>query len=105
MPVPPDKAARDILVMSSEHVAQKLPSPSRFEPMSGSTPRERLLAALELYEVGEQMARARLRREHPDFDDAAIETAVVRWRQERPGAPYGDHPGPPSTRTLGDAAP
>jgi len=41
----------------------------------------------------------------PDFDDAAIETAVVRWRQERPGAPYGDHPGPPSTRTLGGAAP
>ncbi|CCH71743.1 conserved hypothetical protein [Nostocoides australiense Ben110] len=55
--------------------------------------------------MGEQMARARLRREHPDFDDAAIETSVMRWRQERPGAPYGDHPGPPSTRTLGGAAP
>ncbi len=57
--------------------------------------------ALELSDLGEQMTRARLRRERPDLEPDEVEALVVRWRQDRPGAPFGDFPGPPSTRTLG----
>ncbi len=56
--------------------------------------------ALELSDLGEQMTRARLRREHPDLEAHEVEALVVRWRQDRPGAPFGDYPGPPR-RTLG----
>jgi predicted protein tyrosine phosphatase len=61
---------------------------------------ERLGVALELYEVGERMLRQRLRRERPHATPDEIEAEVVRWLRRRPGAEYGDHPGPRSTRTL-----
>lgn len=58
----------------------------------------RLRVALDLYEVGEQMQRQRLRRRHPQADDDQIEAEVRAWRRRRPGAEHGDHPGRPSRR-------
>lgn len=69
--------------------------------MSLSSPEERLRVALDLADLGEQMMRARLRREQPDLDDAGLQAAIERWRQDRPGAPLGDCPGRPYPRPLG----
>jgi hypothetical protein len=66
---------------------------------SSDTAAERLLVALELYEVGERMLRQRLRRERPHATLDEIDAEVGRWLRRRPGAEHGDHPGPPSTRT------
>jgi Rv0078B-related antitoxin len=64
------------------------------------SPAARLRAALELFEVGEAMLRSRLRRERPDADEAEIEAEIALWLQRRPGAEFGDFPGPASTRRL-----
>ena len=69
--------------------------------MSASTPEERLRIALDLADVGIEMMRTRLRRENPDASDAWLDAAMLRWMHDRPGAPFGDYPGPLSTRTLG----
>jgi hypothetical protein len=69
--------------------------------MSQSTPEERLRVAFDLFEVGVQMTRFRLRREHPDFTDDQIEASVMAWLHDRPGAPFGDYPGSASPRVLG----
>ncbi len=61
---------------------------------------DRFRAALELYEVGENMLRQRLRRERPDASARDIDAAIAAWLQRRPGAEHGDHPGPPSARQL-----
>lgn len=58
----------------------------------------RLRAALELYELGEQMYRQRLRRDRPGADELEIEAEVLAWLQRRPGAEHGDCVGPPSCR-------
>lgn len=58
----------------------------------------RLRLALDMYEVGEQMQRQRLLREHPDLTREAIEAEVQRWRLRRPGAEFGDAVGRPSQR-------
>ncbi len=71
--------------------------------MSATTAEDRLRIALELAEVGEQMVRMRLRREHPEWDDEHLRLAMEGWMRHRPGAPIADHPGPRSTRVLGDA--
>lgn len=55
----------------------------------------RLRTALDLYELGESIRRAQLRREHPDATDEEIETLLVAWLQERPGAEHGDSWGRP----------
>lgn len=73
--------------------------------MSATTPEERLRIALDLADVGVQMVRTRLRREHPEWDAVQLEEAMAAWMQERPGAPLGDHPGPRSSRVLGRATP
>ena len=69
--------------------------------MSFDTPAERLRIAIEMSDLGEQMARARLKREQPDLDEAGLDAAIVAWRAYRPGAPFGDYPGPASSRDLG----
>lgn len=51
-------------------------------------------AALDLFDLGERMLRQRFGREHPDATDAEIEAAVAVWRTTRPGAVWGDAPGP-----------
>lgn len=58
----------------------------------------RLRVALDMYEVGEQMQRQRLRREHPDLTDRQIEAQVQEWRLRRPGAEFGDAVRRPSQR-------
>lgn len=62
------------------------------------TPAERMRLALDMYEVGERMQRARLRREHPDATDEQIEALVQEWLRHRPGAEFGDAVGRPSRR-------
>jgi hypothetical protein len=66
--------------------------------VADSTAAQKLRLALDMYEVGEQMQRMRLRRERPDADAADIEAAVDAWRMTRPGAETGDSAGRMSTR-------
>jgi hypothetical protein len=51
--------------------------------------------ALDLFELGENMLRQRLRRERPQASEEEIEEAVRVWRTSRPGAELGDAPGSP----------
>jgi hypothetical protein len=46
-----------------------------------------------MYDFGERMQRARLRRVHPDASDEEINAAVETWLVSRPGAPLGDAAG------------
>lgn len=55
----------------------------------------RLRTAFDLYSLGESIRRAQLRRERPDATDAEIETLLVAWLHERPGAEHGDSWGRP----------
>jgi hypothetical protein len=48
-----------------------------------------------MYEFGEQMERARLRRLDPAATDAEIDAAISAWLRTRPDAPVGDASGPP----------
>lgn len=71
--------------------------------MSGSQPSpetmaRRMRVAMDMYEVGEQMLRQRLRRERPAAAGADIDAEVVAWRLHRPGAEHGDSAGAPSQR-------
>jgi hypothetical protein len=54
--------------------------------------------ALDMYEVGQQMLRQRLRRERPAAADVEIDIEVTAWRLRRPGAEHGDSAGVPSQR-------
>lgn len=58
----------------------------------------RLRTALDLYEVGERMQRARLRRTRPDATAEEIDAEIRAWLRRRAGAEHGDFPGPPSPR-------
>jgi len=60
-----------------------------------------LRAAFDLYEAGVELTRARLRREHPGEDDAAIERRLAAWLCSRPGAEHGDGPGRPREADRG----
>ncbi len=65
--------------------------------MPVDTPLARLRIAFDLYDLGEQMMRARLKREHPTWTSAQVQAAIERWLRERPGAEFGDCPGRPIT--------
>jgi hypothetical protein len=56
---------------------------------------ERLRQAFDLHDAGVSMMRARLRREHPEEDDAAIDARLRAWLHTRPGAEFGDAEGVP----------
>jgi hypothetical protein len=58
----------------------------------------KLRLALDLYEVGEQLQRQRLRRGSPTADVAEIEAELRAWRVRRSGQLAGHHPGRPSAR-------
>lgn len=60
----------------------------------------RLRVALDLFEVGVQMTRSRIRRENPEFDEQQVEARVQAWLHDRPGAQFGDFPGAASSRVL-----
>lgn len=68
--------------------------------VSASQVAARFRTALDLYEVGENMLRQRLRRELPDASARDIDAAIAAWLQRRSGAEHGDHPGPRSSRQL-----
>lgn len=55
----------------------------------------RFKTAMDLYELAESMLRQKLRREHPECDEATIDAMVVAWRLRRPGAELGDSVGSP----------
>jgi hypothetical protein len=55
----------------------------------------RLDLALDLFETGEAMMRAVLRRRRPGASAAAIEDELRAWLATRPGAEYGDGQGVP----------
>jgi hypothetical protein len=57
----------------------------------------RLRTALDLCELGENLRRAQLRREHPDATDEDIEALLIAWLEARPGAEHGDAWGRPIT--------
>lgn len=57
-------------------------------------PGTRLRIALELHDLGVQMQRQRLRREHPEWSDADLADAM----RDRPGAEHGDAAGTRSNR-------
>ncbi len=59
------------------------------------TPAERLRVALELFEFGVDLMRQKFRREAPTATKAEIETRLVAWLQDRPGAEFGDAVGRP----------
>jgi hypothetical protein len=66
--------------------------------VSDAAPARRLRLALDMFEFGEQMQRARLRRRRPQASDAEIDEAVRLWLLSRPGATLGDAEGRPSQR-------
>lgn len=66
--------------------------------MSDSAAARRIRAVFDMYEFGEQMYRAKLRRERPGATKEEIEALVRTWRTNRPGAPMGDAVGRLSTR-------
>ena len=66
--------------------------------MSPSAAARRLILALDMYELGEHMQRARLRRLNPAATEADIDTAIRSWLLTRPGANLGDAEGHPSSR-------
>ena len=60
------------------------------------TPAQRLRIALDLFEFGVDMMRQRLRRETPEATESEIQTRLVAWLQQRPGAELGDGVGRPA---------
>ncbi len=56
---------------------------------------QRLRIALDLFEFGADMMRQKLRRETPNATEAEVQTRLVSWLQDRPGAEHGDGVGRP----------
>ena len=50
--------------------------------------------ALDLFETGVDVMRQNLRRRHPEAHDEEIERLLGEWLRQRPGAEFGDCPGP-----------
>ncbi len=57
----------------------------------------RLDLAFDLFETGEAMMRAVLRRRQPEASAGAVEDALRTWLATRPGAEHGDGQGIPGT--------
>lgn len=62
----------------------------KIEATFHETPAQRLRTALDLFEFGTDMMRQKLRRETPNATADEIQTRLVAWLQERPGAEFGD---------------
>jgi Rv0078B-related antitoxin len=54
---------------------------------------ERLRLALDMFGLGEDLMRQKLRREHPGATADEVESMLRAWLQTRPGAEHGDCPG------------
>ena len=59
---------------------------------------ERFRVALDMYEFGERMQRARLVRERPNATESEIVAEIQKWLLSRPDAPFGDAVGHVSDR-------
>jgi hypothetical protein len=59
---------------------------------------ERCRVSLDLFDLGVQMYRQRVRRQHRQYDEEAVEAEVQAWLFRRPDAEFGDYPGRPSSR-------
>jgi hypothetical protein len=59
---------------------------------------ERFRMTLDLFDLGVQMYRQRMRRENPHGSEESVEAQVQAWLLRRPGAEFGDYPGRPSSR-------
>ena len=68
----------------------------KLEATLQETPAQRLRTALDLFEFGVDMMRQRLRRETPEATEGEIQTRLVAWLQQRPGAELGDGAGRPA---------
>lgn len=55
----------------------------------------------DLLAFAERAIELHLRRENPMASKEDVETAVNKWRRERPGAPFGDCSGPVQVRPIG----
>jgi hypothetical protein len=56
---------------------------------------ERLRLALDMFGLGEDLMRQKLRREHPEATTEEVERMLLGWLQTRPGADHGDCVGRP----------
>lgn len=59
----------------------------------------RLRLAIEMYEVGESIMLAKLRREHVGASGEELEARIREWLHARPGAPFGDAKGKSVSRS------
>jgi SHS2 domain-containing protein len=48
-------------------------------PTDDETPAERFRQALALFDDGVDLQRMKLRRRHPEYDDALLEELLLRW--------------------------
>jgi hypothetical protein len=61
--------------------------------MPARTPAEKFAGAMDLFDLGCELHRAKLRGEHPGRSAEEIERLLDAWLQERPGAEHGDAAG------------
>ncbi len=61
---------------------------------------EKLRQAIEMVDAGIEMMRLNLRRQFPEDSEEDIGERLLAWLHERPGAPYGDGVGVPSSRRF-----
>lgn len=54
------------------------------------SPAERLRQVFDLYQFGESIMRQNYLREHPDASEDEVESFILAWLRERPGAEDGD---------------
>lgn len=64
-------------------------------PTSQRRAAQRLNLCFDMFELGTEMMRQKLRREHPDANEKEIRSRYVAWLHERPGAEHGDGVGRP----------
>ena len=64
-------------------------------PKDGAAAAARLRLALDMFATGEALARARMRRVHPDWNEREIDEQIGAWLRDRPGAEDGDGEGRP----------
>jgi Rv0078B-related antitoxin len=60
----------------------------------------RVKTTFELYELAEAMMRQNLRRRFPQESEEQIESRLVAWLRDRPGAKIGDASGPVRVRRV-----
>jgi len=74
---------------------QALLERGKIELMTPESAAQRLRLALDLFATGEALMRQRLRRVHPEWTEAHVESEIGTWLRDRPGARYGDAVGRP----------